>query len=228
MEVRMHRHIQLILLAGAFALAGILGAPSRGLAQDSAAAGKIRLAEVGEKKKTGAPSSRGVTTKTVTPKTGLPKKAFPKTGSSKTALPKKAFPKTGSPKTSFPRGTASPKTVSPRVASPRIGSPSGRVGFRAVGARGAGRVAFHGRNYSVWRGGPYRHRSGNRWRTFVALSALTALAVGGATYYPYAYVSAPAPVCEGETDDGCLLRWEEVPTVEGPREFQCVAYCPWQ
>jgi hypothetical protein len=238
MEVRMHRRIQLILLAGAFALAGFIAAPSRSLAQDSAAPGKIRLAEAGEKKKTGAPSSRGVTTKTVTTKTvttktGLPKKAFPKTGSPKTALPKtalpkKAFPKTGSPKTSFPRGTASPSTFSPKGTSPRIGSPSGRAGFRAVGARGAGRVAFHGRNYSVWRGGPYRHRSGNRWRTFVALSALTAVAVGGATYYPYAYVSAPAPVCEGETDDGCLLRWEEVPTVEGPREFQCVAYCPWQ
>jgi hypothetical protein len=226
MEVRMHRRIQLILLAGAFALAGFIAAPSRGLAQDSAAPGKIRLAEAGEKKKTGAPTksavtTKTVTTKTVTTKTALPKKGFPKTGS-----PKTGSPKVGSPKTS-------PKTFSPKVASPRIGSPSGRVGFRNVGFRrvgshGAGRVAFRGQNYTVWRGGPYRHRSGNRWRTFVALSALTAVAVGGATYYPYAYVAAPAPVCEGETDDGCLLRWEEVPTVEGPREFQCVAYCPWQ
>jgi hypothetical protein len=71
-------------------------------------------------------------------------------------------------------------------------------------------------------------RYGNRWRTFGALSALSVLIIGGSTYYPYAYLSAPEPVCEGETEDGCTLQWQEVETLEGPREFQCVAYCPWQ
>lgn len=210
----MNRRIGLILLTGAFALAGLVGVASQGRAQDNAAAGKIRLAQQDQKKKTDTKrTGAGQPNRGVTPKTGSPR-----TGS-----------RTGSPRTGSPRGSQdSRRMVYPRAVSPRIGSPSGRVGFRAVGPRGAGRVAFHGRNYSVWRGGPYRHRYRDRWRTFVALSALSALAVGGLTYYPYAYVSAPAPVCEGETDDGCLLRWEEVPTIEGPREFQCVAYCPWQ
>ncbi|BBF92039.1 hypothetical protein BLTE_07240 [Blastochloris tepida] len=39
---------------------------------------------------------------------------------------------------------------------------------------------------------------------------------------------APARLCEGLTEDGCRLRWQEVPTIEGPAEYQCVAYCPWQ
>ena len=52
--------------------------------------------------------------------------------------------------------------------------------------------------------------------------------VGSAYYYPYAYIDAPAPYCEGLTEDGCRLQWSEVPTLEGPMEYQCVAYCPWQ
>jgi hypothetical protein len=71
-------------------------------------------------------------------------------------------------------------------------------------------------------------RYGNRWRTFGALSALSVLFIGGASYYPYAYLSAPEPICEGETEDGCILQWQEIETLEGPRLFQCVAYCPWQ
>jgi hypothetical protein len=51
---------------------------------------------------------------------------------------------------------------------------------------------------------------------------------GAALYYPYAYIDAPAPYCEGLTGDGCQLQWQAVPTLEGPAEFQCVAYCPWQ
>lgn len=235
----MHRRIGLILLTGAFALAGAVGGTSYGLAQDNAAAGKIRFAEQVQKKKTDGKrtgAGAGQSNRGVAPKTGSPRMGSPSVSRrtvSPTVSPTVSRRRTVSPTTSSrtvsPRGgTVSPGIVSPGGMSPRIGSPSGRVGFRAVGSRGAGRVAFHGRNYSVWRGGPYRHRYRNRWRTFVALSALSVLAVGGAAYYPYAYVSAPAPVCEGETDDGCLLRWEEVPTVEGPREFQCVAYCPWQ
>jgi hypothetical protein len=71
------------------------------------------------------------------------------------------------------------------------------------------------------------HRRGG-WRTFAALSALGSMAFGGVTYYPYAYISAPAPYCDGLTEDGCQLQWQEVRTIEGAVEFQCVAYCPWQ
>jgi len=99
--------------------------------------------------------------------------------------------------------------------------------LRAIGPRSTGKAFVHGQNYTVWRGSR-RVRYGNSWRTFRALSALSVLLIGGATYYPYAYLSAPEPVCEGETEDGCTLQWQEVETLEGPREFQCVAYCPWQ
>jgi hypothetical protein len=47
-------------------------------------------------------------------------------------------------------------------------------------------------------------------------------------YYPYAYIDAPYDYCQGWTEDGCQLHWLAVPTFEGPTDFQCVAYCPWQ
>jgi hypothetical protein len=99
--------------------------------------------------------------------------------------------------------------------------------LRAIGNGSTGRVSVRGQNYTVWRGSR-RVRYGNSWRTFRALSALSVLVIGGASYYPYAYLSAPEPVCEGETEDGCILQWQEIETLEGPRLFQCVAYCPWQ
>ena len=99
--------------------------------------------------------------------------------------------------------------------------------FSQVKIRNASKVTLAGRNYSIWRGS-HRVRRGGNWRTFVGLSTLGALLFGTAYYYPYAYVDAPAPYCEGLTEDGCQLRWREVPTIEGPPEFQCVAYCPWQ
>ena len=93
--------------------------------------------------------------------------------------------------------------------------------------RGASRATIAGRNFSIWRDARRVRRGGN-WRTFVGLSTLGALMVGSAYYYPYAYIDAPAPYCEGLTEDGCRLQWSEVPTLEGPMEYQCVAYCPWQ
>jgi hypothetical protein len=99
--------------------------------------------------------------------------------------------------------------------------------LRGVPARGAGRVAIRGQNYSAWRSG-YRVRHGSGWWTFVALSTLGAIAIGSNEYYPYAYISAPEPYCEGLTEDGCQLMWQEVETIEGGVVNQCVAYCPWQ
>jgi hypothetical protein len=96
-----------------------------------------------------------------------------------------------------------------------------------VPVRGAGRTVIRGQNYSAWRSG-YRVRHGSNWRTFVALGALGAIAIGARHYYPYAYISAPAPYCEGLTDDGCELVWQQVETIEGDVIDQCVAYCPWQ
>lgn len=53
-----------------------------------------------------------------------------------------------------------------------------------------------------------------------------AILIGEQRYYPYAYLSAPQDYCEGETEDGCELRWREVDTIEGDVIGQCVAYCP--
>jgi hypothetical protein len=96
-----------------------------------------------------------------------------------------------------------------------------------VPARGAGRTVIRGQNYSAWRSG-YRIRHGSAWWTFVALSTLGAIAIDSNEYYPYAYISAPEDYCEGLTEDGCELMWQEVQTIEGDVVNQCVAYCPWQ
>jgi hypothetical protein len=93
--------------------------------------------------------------------------------------------------------------------------------------RGASRTTIAGQNFSVRRDG-YRVRRGDQWRTFVGISALHAMMFGSAFYYPYAYIDASYDYCQGWTEDGCQLHWLAVPTQEGPTEFQCVAYCPWQ
>lgn len=123
------------------------------------------------------------------------------------------------------------KVVSP-TAAPRVVTPSGArtvtaSRLRGVPTRGAGSTVIRGQNYSAWRSG-YRVRHGDGWWTFVALSALGAIAIGSNQYYPYAYISAPQPYCEGLTEDGCELMWQEVQTIEGDVVNQCVAYCPWQ
>jgi len=137
-------------------------------------------------------------------------------------------PKT-TPKTVAP--AAGRKVVSPAVA-PRVVTPRGArtvtaSRLRGVPARGAGRTVIRGQNYSVWRSG-YRVRHGGGWRTVAALSVLGAIVIGSSRFYPYAYVSAPAPYCEGLTEDGCQLVWQDVQTIEGDVIPQCVAYCPWQ
>jgi hypothetical protein len=53
-----------------------------------------------------------------------------------------------------------------------------------------------------WKGG---------WKIFVPFTAITAVAIGGAYYYPDAYVSVARPYCSGITPDGCRLNWQEVP-----------------
>jgi hypothetical protein len=139
-------------------------------------------------------------------------------------------PVTGAPTTAAPRIiTRGAPGQANRAFTPR-GNQSNVVSaarIRDVSARGVGRTSIQGRNYSVWRSN-YRVRHGGGWRTFVALGALGTLAVGSAEYYPYAYIQAPEPYCDGRTEDGCQLVWEDVETLEGGAYAQCVAYCPWQ
>ncbi len=128
--------------------------------------------------------------------------------------------------------TAVGRNVVSPAAAPRVVTPSGTrtvtaSRLRGVPVRGAGSAVIRGQNYSAWRSG-YRVRHGDGWWTFVALSTLGAIAIGSNQYYPYAYISAPQPYCEGLTEDGCELMWQDVETIEGGVASQCVAYCPWQ
>jgi hypothetical protein len=134
-----------------------------------------------------------------------------------TASPRIINPNSGGPKTAR-------RVFTPRGANSRVVS-AARI--RGVPMRGAGRTSIGGRNYSVWRSG-YRLRHGGSWRTFVGLGTLGALMIGTAEYYPYAYIDAPADYCDGLTEDGCQLVYDEVETMEGDSVPQCVAYCPWQ
>jgi hypothetical protein len=123
------------------------------------------------------------------------------------------------------------KVVSP-VTAPRVITPKGKrtvtaSRLRGVPTQGVSSAVISGHNYSAWRSG-HRVRHGRGWRTFVALSALGAIAIGSSEYYPYAYISAPENYCEGLTEDGCELMWQDVETIEGDIIPQCVAYCPWQ
>jgi len=121
-------------------------------------------------------------------------------------------------------GTTAARTFTPR--GPRAHTvTAGRL--RGMPGSGAGHTSIRGHNYSVWRRG-YRIRRGGRWRTFVALGALGAIAVAGSEFYPYAYIAAPEDYCDGLTPDGCQLVWQDVETEEGDVIPQCVAYCPWQ
>jgi len=243
-----------LLATGVIVIAGAIGATSRGVAQDRSGAGALKLAEAAqpERKKAAAPrtvapprtstpqSTPKITPRstTVTPKQlGTPKTITTKrvdipkrTGTPKVVTPKVTTPKITTPKVTTPKvvtpKTTTPKTTLQKTATPKTGSPT-RLGLRATGPSSTGKTVIRGRNFTVWRGA-HRVRHDGRWATLAAISALSVLVFAGADYYPYAYISATGPYCEGITEDGCVLRWEEVPTLEGPRLFQCVAYCPWQ
>jgi hypothetical protein len=192
-----------------------------------------RVAEAHQKRKGDVRPGGTSTPRTVTPRVLTPQHAprvvnpriTPKFvnpgGGQKVVTPRVFTPKSG-PKFVSPKGL--PKAITP------VGPGARRVTaarLRGVPPAGIGRTVIAGRNFSVWRN-PRRVRFGNRWRTFVAISALSAIAIGAATYYPYAYIDAPQPYCQGLTADGCQLMWQELMTLEGDLAYQCVAYCPWQ
>jgi hypothetical protein len=171
-------------------------------------------------------------------------RAAPRQAPVRVAPFQRAAPRTvqGPPRVNVQRNVGTPRapvSAAPRIiAAPRQGNraftPRGArsnvvsaARIRSAPASGMGRTSIQGRNYSVWRSN-YRVRRGNGWRTFVALGALGTIAIGAAEYYPYAYIQAPENYCDGRTQDGCQLVWEDVETVEGGAYGQCVAYCPWQ
>jgi len=97
-----------------------------------------------------------------------------------------------------------------------------RIGVRV---RAGGPIRIGGRRITVIRG-PWRpYWRGRRWRV-VPIVALGVFTIGALAYAPYAYLPVSEPVCAGYTEDGCVLRWTEVPTEEGDLIPQCVTYCP--
>lgn len=113
------------------------------------------------------------------------------------------------------------------VGQPRVFKPKHQNVVSGFRLRNANQALLHGQTYSVHRR-DYRRRYNGRFYTFVAIGLLAPLAIGAATYYPYAYLSVPENYCEGLTDDGCEMVYDEVETADGEAIPQCVAYCPWQ
>jgi hypothetical protein len=227
---------------GAFVLTAMAVPVSKSAAQGfSATTVELSAAEDKDKKKTG--------TKKVAPKVQrAPVRTAPRTTTIHRAPPKL---NTTQQKTRVNVGTkkiVGPKVVGPKVVGPKInsakvggaktvkvfvpkGTKSKQVVFkgklRSFPKAGVGHAVIGGRNFSVWRG-KHRVRHRNGWYTFVGLGALTAIAIGANHYYPYAYISASEDYCDGLTEDGCQMVWQEVDTEEGDLIPQCVAYCPWQ
>jgi hypothetical protein len=78
----------------------------------------------------------------------------------------------------------------------------------------------------AWKSGPKKIWWGNKWKYFVPLTALGVVALGGAYYYPDAYLSVAAPYCSGITPDGCRLNWQRIDFEDGGSDWQCVQFCP--
>jgi hypothetical protein len=160
------------------------------------------------------------------PRAARHQKAAPRVSRQRKATPRAARQHKATPRVTRQRKARSPAAAR-RVVKPRGSRAVTASRIRGVPAHGTRRAVIRGHNYSAWRSG-HRVRHGSGWRTFGALSVLAAILVGSNEYYPYAYISAPESYCEGLTEDGCELVWQQVETVEGDVIDQCVAYCPWQ
>lgn len=79
----------------------------------------------------------------------------------------------------------------------------------------------------VWKSGPKKIWWGGGWKTFAPFAALGVVVIGGAYYYPDAYLTVARPYCAGITPDGCRLNWQQVEFEGGGgSEWQCVEFCP--
>jgi len=175
-------------------------------------------------------TSRAVTQRKATSRAVTQRKATSRAVTQRKATSRAVTQRKATSRAVTQRKTTS-QAVTQRKATPRVVTPKGKrtvtaSRLRGVPTQGVSSAVISGHNYSAWRSG-HRVRHGRGWRTFVALSALGAIAIGSSEYYPYAYISAPENYCEGLTEDGCELMWQDVETIEGDIIPQCVAYCPW-
>jgi hypothetical protein len=77
----------------------------------------------------------------------------------------------------------------------------------------------------VWNSGPKKIWWGNKWKVFIPVTALGVVVLGGAYYYPDAYLTVARPYCDGITPDGCRLNWQRVDFEDGESDWQCVQFC---
>jgi hypothetical protein len=191
------------------------------------------------------PSPRVITPQTVKPARTPAQGLAPDHGASTVATPPVAGPKfvvPGGTETNTSSGAAGATVTAPNMTAPSVsgsrtvqtftphGANAGIVTMSRLGdvpAIGVSVASIRGQNYSVWRHGYHAHYH-DRLYTCVALSALPAILIGANEFYPFAYIDAPEPYCDGLTEDGCQLAWQNVETDEGDVIPQCVAYCPWQ
>jgi hypothetical protein len=228
----MTNKIGLTLFAAGLLTATALFAPcTPSVAQErSASSTDFSAQQQQQQQKKGAPAARRTQPHVVAPRMVAPQRLAPRVVTQPRVTPRVVRQPGTIPRVVAPAGPGrrlvSPAGI-PRVVTPRGTRAVTASRLRGVPVRGAGRTVIRGQNYSAWRSG-YRVRRGSGWRTFVGLGALGAIAIGSSQFYPYAYISAPEPYCEGQTEDGCELMWQEVETIEGDVVNQCVAYCPWQ
>jgi beta/gamma crystallin len=77
----------------------------------------------------------------------------------------------------------------------------------------------------VWKSGPKKIWWGNKWKVFIPITALGVVVLGGAYYYPDAYLTTSRYYCEGISPDGCRLNWQRVDFEDGDSDWQCVQFC---
>lgn len=130
------------------------------------------------------------------------------------------------------------RNVTPNINANR--TQLGVVGARRVITPGPGRISTNmarpgnasavrligGRVSTAWRAGaPRRIWWGGSWRAFLPITALGAVVIGGAYFYPDAYLAVAQPYCAGFSPEGCRLNWQFVGFEDGGGEWQCVQYC---
>jgi hypothetical protein len=127
------------------------------------------------------------------------------------------------------KGTVSPN---PAIkAGPHIGGLKKGPSFGKTIAHGPGGfkpgpfIKVANKSWPIHKG-PHKLWWKNSWKVFVPFSAISVALIGGAYYYPDAYVSVARPYCSGVTPDGCQLNWQQVGFEGGGSEWQCVQFCP--
>jgi len=125
------------------------------------------------------------------------------------------------------KGTVNPALgkPGPQAGGLKNGPSFGKVALGpAAGLRPGTFIKVGNKSWPIHKG-PYKLWWAGGWKTFVPFGVIGAALIGGAYYYPDAYVSVARPYCSGVTPDGCQLNWQQVAFEGGGSEWQCVQYC---